>query len=208
MVRTRPGLAAALLLCLAAAPRLAAQDFDYFLLAVSWTPSFCAVEGDARGREQCARGAGHGYTLHGLWPQFERGWPEWCEGTARDPSRGETAAMADVMGSAGLAWHQWRKHGRCTGAGPAAYFSQSRAAYRALDLPETIGRTTPAALAEAVLARNPGLHPEGLVVTCREGYALDLRFCLSRELEPRACAPDVLARACAPRRSVVLPPPR
>jgi ribonuclease T2 len=34
-----------------------------------------------------------------------------------------------------------------------------------------------------------------LTVTCRAGRVQEVRICLTRELEPRACAPDV-ARDC------------
>ncbi len=91
--------------------------FDYYVMALSWSPSFCALEGTARGDPQCA-GAGRGFVLHGLWPQFEAGWPSYCPSAARNPSRAETAAMADIMGSGGLAWYQWKKHGRCSWMAP------------------------------------------------------------------------------------------
>ena len=100
-------LASGLLL---AAPA-AAQTFDYYVLALTWTPSWCAAEGEARDG-QCDPGRDLGFTLHGLWPQFEQGWPEDCPSEEADPSRRETAAMADVMGSGSLAWYQWKKHGR------------------------------------------------------------------------------------------------
>ena len=129
-VMIKPYLAA-LVLALAARTA-AAQDFDYYLLALSWTPSFCAAEGDARASHQCEPGRGLGFTLHGLWPQYEDGWPEFCDSEARDPSRRETAAMADIMGDAGLAWYQWKKHGRCSGLSPRDYFDRARLAYALL----------------------------------------------------------------------------
>ena len=33
-----------------------AGDFDYYVMALSWSPSFCDLEGRAEGREQCAPG--------------------------------------------------------------------------------------------------------------------------------------------------------
>ena len=45
-------------------------EFDYYVLALSWTPNWFALEGDARASEQCEPGQGHGFTLHGLWPQY------------------------------------------------------------------------------------------------------------------------------------------
>ena len=108
-----------LALILLAAPAWAegerAGDFDYYVLALSWTPSWCALEGDERNSPQCDPGQGYGFTLHGLWPQYEEGWPSFCPTSERPATRGETGAMVDIMGSSGLAWHQWRKHGTCTG---------------------------------------------------------------------------------------------
>ena len=193
-------LAAALLLAApAGAEGERAGAFDYYVLALSWSPSWCAVEGNARGAAQCARPLG--WSLHGLWPQNERGWPSWCRGGGRDPSRRETAAMADVMGSGGLAWHQWRKHGRCSGLGGADYLALSRAAYEAVERPEILRRLDgpvrlPArVVGEAFLEANPGLEADGITMTCREGRVMEARVCLTRDLAFRRCGADV-ARDC------------
>ncbi|MEL7275780.1 MAG: ribonuclease T, partial [Pseudomonadota bacterium] len=100
-----------LLLLLAALPARSdsAGEFDYYVLALSWSPSWCAAEGDARGADQCDPRHDHGFILHGLWPQYESGYPEYCRSSLRDPSRRQTGAMEDIMGSGGLAWHQWKK---------------------------------------------------------------------------------------------------
>lgn len=55
-----------------------AGQFDYYVLALSWQPSWCAIEGDARGAAQCSQNTGYGWLLHGLWPQYHQGWPEYC----------------------------------------------------------------------------------------------------------------------------------
>ena len=83
-----------------------AGAFDYYVLALSWSPSWCALEGDARGSPQCEDGTGHGWILHGLWPQYDRGWPSYCRTDKRNPSRAMTAGMADITGTGGLAWHR------------------------------------------------------------------------------------------------------
>ncbi|QDL91766.1 ribonuclease T [Paroceanicella profunda] len=170
-------------------------QFDYYVLALSWSPGWCAQEGKRRGAPDCAPGAGRGLTLHGLWPQFERGWPKDCPAGARDATRAETAAMADIMGSAGLAWHEWKTHGRCTGLTPQAYFELSRRAYAAVSRPEALraaggAQMSPRAVEAAVLAANPGFGPDGVTVLCRDGRLTELRLCMTRALEPRICAPD------------------
>ena len=63
-----------------------AGAFDYYVLSLSWSPTWCALEGDARDAPQCDPAADAGWSLHGLWPQNERGWPSYCLTAARDPS--------------------------------------------------------------------------------------------------------------------------
>ncbi|WP_416914609.1 MAG: ribonuclease T2 family protein [Roseicyclus sp.] len=178
-----------------------AGDFDYYVLALSWTPTWCALEGDDRNSPQCDAGQGYGFTLHGLWPQYEDGWPSFCPTAARPPSRAETGAMVDIMGSSGLAWHQWRKHGSCTGLSAQDYFRLSRLAYDRVTRPDLLRRLDrpvrlPAQVIEdAFLEENPALTDEMLTVTCRDGRVQEVRLCLTRDLDPRACAPDV-ARDC------------
>ena len=65
-----------------------AGDFDYYVLALSWSPNWCALEGDARDAEQCDED--FGWVVHGFWPQYEAGWPSYCPTSMRAPSRGAT----------------------------------------------------------------------------------------------------------------------
>ena len=81
-----------------------AGDFDYYVLALSWSPTYCALEGEARGNPQCDRPLG--WVLHGLWPPYEDGWPSYCRTSFREATRTQTAEMVDIMGSSGSAWHQ------------------------------------------------------------------------------------------------------
>jgi ribonuclease T2 len=182
-----------------------AEGFDYYLLALSWSPSWCEAEGAATGAEQCRPERDFGFVLHGLWPQHETGWPEYCDTAARDPDRAETAAMADVMGSGGLAWAQWKKHGRCTGLEPEEYFALSRRAFQAFRLPEPEARTDAASVAAAFRAANPGVPADGIAVTCRAGLLREVRVCLTPELAPRSCGADVLEDACRGNRTLAAP---
>ncbi|WP_370160124.1 ribonuclease T2 family protein [Limimaricola soesokkakensis] len=187
-----------------------AGEFDYYVLALSWSPGWCAREGEARGSEQCEASRDHGWVLHGLWPQYETGWPDYCATPQAPPSRARTGAMADIMGSGGSAWHQWKKHGTCSGLSPDAYFETARAAYERVTRPEEFRRlareiTLPASLVEeAFLRDNPGLTADGLTVTCREGMVQEVRICLTRDLEPRDCGTDVI-RDCALSDALMLP---
>lgn len=176
----------------------AAGDFDYYVLSLSWSPTWCALEGDDRRSAQCEEGTGFGFVLHGLWPQDETGWPSYCRTGHREASRGETAAMADIMGTAGSAWHQWKKHGRCSGLAADDYFALARLAYEQVNRPDILrklGRevTLPAAVVEqAFLEANHSLSADGVTVTCRSARVQEVRICLDRSLEPRSCGQDVI----------------
>jgi len=194
----------ALLLCLTAAPLPAgaegeaAGDFDYYVMALSWSPNWCARQGDDRRDPQCDDGLGLTFTLHGLWPQFETGWPSYCRTTARDPSRNESEAMADIMGGSGLAWYQWKKHGRCAGLAAKDYYALMRRAYRSVTIPPVFAGISkdlkvPASLIEgAFLQSNPGLARDQITVTCTSGMIQEARICLAKDLTPRRCGADVI----------------
>lgn len=180
----------------AAAEGERAGDFDYYVLSLSWSPNWCALEGDARDADQCDPRHDYGWTLHGLWPQNERGWPSYCRTGARDPSRRMTAAMTDIMGSSGLAWHQWKKHGRCSGLAADTYFDTAREAYGAITVPEVFGklrksvRLPAAVVEEAFLQANPGMDADMITVTCKADRIQEVRICMDRDLGLRRCGAD------------------
>lgn len=184
--------------------------FDYYVMALSWSPNWCALEGDAKGSDQCDARHDHGWVLHGLWPQYHRGWPDFCATAEHPPSRAMTAAMADIMGTSGLAWHQWRKHGSCSGLSAAGYFALSRQAYDSIVRPDVFRRLDrsvrlPAAVVEeAFLKANPSFEPDGVTVTCRDGHIQEVRICLSRALAPVPCGQDVV-RDCRMRDALFHP---
>ncbi|SDE59009.1 ribonuclease T2 [Paracoccus isoporae] len=185
-----------------------AGDFDYYVMALSWSPSWCSTTGDRRGASQCDAGRKVDFVLHGLWPQYESGWPQDCRSDERDPSRRETQAMSDIMGSGGLAWYQWQKHGRCSGLSAAGYYDLSRAAFASVTLPEyfvDLDRDIsipPELIEEAFIEYNPDLTADAITVTCRSEDLQEVRICLTRDLKPRDCAPDV-RRDCS-RASVLM----
>lgn len=180
----------------------AAGEFDYYVLSLSWSPTFCALEGDARGNPQCDTGAEFGWVLHGLWPQYEQGWPSYCNSPARNPSRAETARMADIMGSGDSAWHQWKKHGRCAGLPPEDYFALARRAYAQVNRPDLLRdldravTLSPSLIEEAFLKVNPDWQPDMLTITCKESRIQEARLCLTPDLQPRRCGTDTI-RDCA-----------
>jgi ribonuclease T2 len=182
-----------------------AGEFDYYVLALSWNAAWCASTGDARGDDKCAPGSQTGFVVHGLWPQHEYGWPEDCTTSQRDPNRSETAAMADIMGSSGLAWYEWKKHGRCSGLAPAAYFALIREAWQMIERPPILRQITkpirlaPRVIEQAFIEANPdlspGLKPGGVTVACKDHTITEVRICLTKGLVARACSGPT-ARDC------------
>lgn len=185
-----------------------AGEFDYFVVSLSWSPNWCALEGEARNSPQCDED--HGWILHGLWPQFHRGYPSFCRTAERPPSRGMTADMADIMGTSGLAWHQWNKHGTCTGLSAKAYYALSREAYAKITRPQVFRKLDravklPASVVEdAFLKANPEMERDGITITCRNGHIQEARICMSRDLAPVPCGQDVV-RDCRMKDAVFEP---
>lgn len=204
-------IAAALIAGAAGAEGERAGDFDYYVMALSWSPNWCALEGDARDAPECDRGEARAFTLHGLWPQYEDGgWPSYCRTGERDPTRGESAAMADVMGSSGLVWYQWKKHGRCAGLSAKTYYNTLRRAFALIRIPAVFPQIdrrlkVPADVVEgAFLEANPGLTPDQITVTCDQGMIQEVRICLTKDLTPRRCGPDAI-RDCKLKDAVLEP---
>ena len=175
-----------------------AGDFDYYVMALSWSANWCALEGDARNSPQCDTREDHGWILHGLWPQFQRGYPSYCKTAKRAPSRSMTNDMANIMGTGGLAWHQWKKHGTCTDLSASDYYALSRKAYATITRPaifRKLNKTVklPASVVEdAFIKENPILTRNSITITCRQGYIQEARICLSRDLTPVPCGRDVI----------------
>jgi ribonuclease T2 len=151
---------------------------------------------------QCDPARDLGWVLHGLWPQYEDGWPSDCRTTDRDPTRRETAAMADIMGTGGSPGTSGRSTAAAPGLPPEDYFAKARQAYENVTRPEVLRRLDrpvrlPASVVEdAFLEANPGWDPDMVTITCREGRIQEARVCLTRDLEPRpSAAPTSFATA-------------
>lgn len=207
-------LALALLLLLSAARTAGADepgDFDFYVLALSWSPSWCEAEGDGRDSAQCDGRRPYAFVVHGLWPQWTRGWPEFCDADNR-PSRRQIEGMLDLLPDPGLVSHQWRKHGSCSGLDPASYFDLIRKARAKIRIPDAFNAperwltVDPQAVEESFRLANPGLGPTSIAVTCDQRRLREVRICLTRGLDFTAC-PEVDRRGCR-RDRVAVPPVR
>lgn len=191
---------------------VAPGKFDFYVLALSWSPSYCAAEGAAANRQQCASGRDHAFVVHGLWPQFEGGFPTDCA-VDRDRVPDDIArSLSDLMPSAGLVGYQWRRHGSCTGLGQKDYFTTLRAArervvippdYRSLAGYETVSA---GAVEQSFRRANPGLGENAISVQCDQRLLREVRVCMTRELQFRPC-PQLEKRACRANK-LVMPPVR
>ncbi len=206
----------ALLFALAVLPgRGFAEDdrpgtFDFYVLALSWSPSYCASVGPGRSPLQCDSGLSFGFILHGLWPQHEEGYPAHCQSAEAKPSQRLVSSLLDIMPSEGLVRHQWRKHGQCSGLSAEDFFALSREVFEAVVIPEAYqdpDRRIQAPsweLEAAFLAANPDLRADMISLVCSAQGLREVRICFDKDKQPRSC-PSLEARDCRRRDLTVLP---
>lgn len=179
-----------------------ATTFDFYVLALSWSATYCEFGGGKdRRNAQCARGDGRGFVTHGLWPQYERGYPRNCPGPSA-PSQVALDHAAGVYPDEGLARHEWRAHGTCSGKSPSDYFGDVKRAAEKISIPPPFQkpsgaqRFSPIDIQRAFVAANPGLRSGMIAVVCDSGQLKEVELCLTKDLgEFRAC-PEVAAKAC------------
>jgi ribonuclease T2 len=168
--------------------------FDFYVLSLSWSPSYCASSEGAGNRQQCGSNRRYGFVVHGLWPQNENGYPQFC--ASGEPERVPDAlgrSMFDIMPSMGLIGHQWRKHGSCSGLSQKDYFATTRAAFEAVKLPPTISQgqnnqtISADGLEKAFITANPGMSQRGISISCDAGRFEEVRICLTHDLRFRSC---------------------
>jgi ribonuclease T2 len=202
----------------AAAAQDSRQDtpgqFDFYVLSLSWSPSFCAAAaeryGYARGM-QCGPRP-YSFVVHGLWPQYARGFPEYCQQPSPRLDHRIVSSMLDLMPAPNLIFNEWDKHGTCSGLSPRAYFDTVRRARAAVKIPpqyvdlENPLTVAPSAVEDDFIKANPGLTQNGIAVDCDRKRLTEIRLCLSKDLQFREC-PEVVRRSCR-RDHVVMPPVR
>ncbi len=203
-------------------PRMITQpgQFDYYLLSLSWSPSYCASLTRGGYDPQCNPRSGKQYSfvLHGLWPQFERGWPQDCPTADRGfVPRPVANRMLDIMPSEKLVFHEYRKHGTCSGLGVDGYFDLSRKLYSKVKLPERYSNLSdprltvaPGEMIKEFMAINPGLKPDAIAVQCGgPGNRLqEVRVCFDKQGEFRSCGRNEDQRKLCSAPSMYVPPVR
>ena len=189
-------------------------QFDDFVLALSWSPSYCAGDPGQRDAQQCAPGRRFAFVVHGLWPIFVNGWQESCERRKEWIPQERIDAMLDVMPSKKLIIHEWKKHGACSGLTQADYFGSVRkifgnvripARYLSPQAPVTI---TPEQLVADFVKSNRGLTADMLSVHCGNAKDIarlsELRICVNKTGSFTACEEPGRLRCQA--KIIVMPP--
>lgn len=190
-------------------------QFDFYVLALSWSPSYCESSRERRpnGRpdQQCGERP-FSFVVHGLWPQYERGFPSFCQVPAPRLNRNIVGSMLDLMPSPRLVFHEWDRHGTCSGLTPYAYFENVRKARAVVKIPEqyidvkTVLTVSAAEVREAFVKANRDL-PEGAVsIDCSGKWLGEVRICMGKDFAFREC-PEVTRRTCK-RDRLVMPPVR
>lgn len=188
-----------------------AGEFDYYAMALSWSPEHCAIKpGD---REQCARKLG--FVLHGLWPQYQRGYPASCTRERLDADMEQQ--FAGLYPSRFLYRHEWEKHGTCSGLSQEAFHQLASdlrqkvkipAAYQS---PEEPLRKNSFQLKADLASVNEWLAPDNITVACADGgrFLREIYICINKQgtdavpcsdemqkRERRSCGqPDFLLRS-------------
>jgi ribonuclease T2 len=188
-------------------------EFDFYVLSLSWSPSFCEAASEransGRSQSQCD-GRRYSFVVHGLWPQYERGFPEYCQRPAPRLAKNIMTSMLDLMPAPGLIYNEWDKHGTCSGLSARAYFETIRKARAAVKIPEEYLQLSepktiaPAEIEDAFIKANPGLSNSAISVTCDSKRLSEVRICMSKDMQFRGCE-ETDRHAC--RRDQVLMPP-
>jgi len=182
--------------------------FDYYLLTLSWSPTYClSHEDDA----QCS-GQGYGFVLHGLWPQYAKGgWPTSCLPRER-LSPDERAKGLTLFASRKLLEHEWAKHGTCSGLGAMGYLEASDKAVGAVRIPQQLQPFSDAyyfkswEIEQMFRKSNPGMPADGIALICKGPVLSEVRVCMDKDLQFGACGKGVKTQCRAG--DIRLPPMR
>ena len=186
--------------------------FDFYVLSLSWSPSYCDAIGERAQQQPECQDRAHAFVVQGLWPQYEQGFPEFCQVPAPRLDRGIVSSMLDLMPAPNLIFRGWDRHGTCSGVSARAYFDMVRKARAVVKIPveyidlKSTLTVAPGEIEDAFIRTNPGMTRGAVAVSCDEQRMREVRVCLSKDLKFRDCA-EVDSRACR-REQVVMPPVR
>ena len=149
--------------------------------------------------------------MHGLWPQYERGYPKSCAGEPFDPNQ-VPAGLANIMPSPILIQHEWESHGTCSGLSETDYFKTVIQAFSKVPIPADYkGPLQNIQVAPSDIVRKfalgTGFSQGAFALQCESNRFLkEVRVCLTKDLQGRDCS-DGVHDTCSAR-SVTLRPLR
>ncbi len=174
--------------------------FDFYVLALSWSPDYCAAKGE-NDPSQCKQGKKLGFVLHGLWPQYQKGYPANCT-TETLPSEVKQQ-FPNLFPSAKLYNHEWEKHGSCTGLTPAQYLALSKQKKDSVTIPTDYikpnkpFRTTINKLQSDFTGANPAFTSQSIAPYCSGSgrFLQEIFVCFTKDGKPGPCSAEVLKRS-------------
>ena len=190
-----------------------AGQFDFYVLSLSWSPSFCAAaaeRGNGGGPSLQCGARPYSFVVHGLWPQYDKGFPEYCQVPSPRLNHGIVSSMLDLMPAPHLIFNEWDKHGTCSGLAPRAYFDTVRKARAAVKIPpeystaRTAQRHAGRGRRSFHQSQSRPCRENGIAIECDKKRLTEVRICLSKDLQFRDCA-EIARRSC--RREHLLMPP-
>ena len=185
--------------------------FDFYVLALSWSPTFCANGGDKRSTDQCHIGAMNDFVVHGLWPQFESGYPTECPSDEKALPKTTLEAASHIFPDIRLADHEWKRHGSCTARAPAEYLADIATARQHIAIPALFKQPkselslAPPDIEKAFMAANPGLEPAMISVACPKAELQEVRICFTKDLKGFRACPELEGGSCRAASVKVLP---
>ncbi len=196
-----------------------AGKFDYYALVMSWSPTHCATVRKKGYDSQCnpRDGRRYAFVLHGLWPQYNRGFPGNCRIGKRPFVPNDVIdSVQDIMPSRRLTIHEYKKHGTCSGLTPKGYYAVSRKLFSSIKvpqryiLPEKAQFVSPEELSADFIRENPQLRPDMLAISCGgPGNRLkEIRVCFSKKGKPKPCGSNENQRRMCSASKMFVPPVR
>ena len=175
-------------------------DFDYWVMALSWSPDYCASN-DYQDVQQCSIGKQLDFVLHGLWPQYDKGYPSFC--SDEKLTYDLKVDYAGLYPNDNLFDHEWEKHGTCTGLTPEGYLEWSETLKTSLVIPTAFDsplepfRSDAKSLSAEFIAVNPTFTEDSFAVYCSGSgrFLQEIFVCYEKDGQPTDCSPEVLSKA-------------
>jgi ribonuclease T2 len=187
------------------------KEFDYYTLALSWSPSYCIEERFPS--EQCTVKRPYYFVVHGLWPQFKKKYPQYCSRDKKTTfvTKENIERMLEIMPSKKLIIHQWKKHGTCTHLSQDKYFNITQKLYDQLTIPKKYEdiknyiSITSDIVKTDFIKENKDLKANNIAISCKNTRLKEVRICYDKEFNFTECGINE-ANQC--KGKIMIPPAR